>query len=302
MLRIEDVRTRPAGRGGAGTTGEVLTQGWNVYQKQCQSCHGADQRGATPDVPSLSGVTLRLDEDGLRAVVNEGRGRMQPVNVGPSDLTALVFYLSNTNPIGRIGGGGARGSAAAVLPPGPVVGRGGAPQPSLPARTGPFFPGYGGNAGNMPYPTDVPNLPPIRYAGDYGVMATSTKPPYTTLTAYDLNTGDIKWQVTNGDHPATMRAGGPANTGGVGSRNGVLVTRTGLVFHLGSDGKVRAYDEDTGQVLWTGTVAGSAIGIPAMYEAGGRQYFVVMSPPAGGAAYWTGDAPPSGYVAFALPR
>jgi quinoprotein glucose dehydrogenase len=81
MLRIEDVRTRPAGRGGAGTTGEVLTQGWNVYQRQCQSCHGADQRGATPDMPSLSGVTLRLDEDALRAVVNEGRGRMRSVDV-----------------------------------------------------------------------------------------------------------------------------------------------------------------------------------------------------------------------------
>jgi quinoprotein glucose dehydrogenase len=127
-------------------------------------------------------------------------------------------------------------------------------------------------------------------------------PPYTTLTAYDLNTGDIKWQVTNGDHPATMRAGGPANTGGVGSRNGVLVTATGLVFHLGSDGKVRAYDEDTGAVLWTGTVAGSSIGIPAMYEAAGHQYFVVMSPRGSGSAAQGGGALPYGYVAFALPR
>ena len=36
-------------------------------------------------------------------------------------------------------------------------------------------------------------------------MATSTKPPYTTITAYDLNTGEIKWQVPNGDDPATVR-------------------------------------------------------------------------------------------------
>ncbi len=35
-------------------------------------------------------------------------------------------------------------------------------------------------------------------------MATSTKPPYTTITAYDLNTGEIKWQVPNGDDPATV--------------------------------------------------------------------------------------------------
>jgi quinoprotein glucose dehydrogenase len=152
MLRIEDVRTPPAGRGGAGTTGEVLTQGWSVYQRECQSRHGADQRGATPDVPSLSGVTLRLDEDALRAVVNEGRGRMRPVEVGPSDLSALIFYLVNTNPFGRGGGRGAgRGSAEPVPAPGPVVARGGAPQPPLPARSGSFYPGYGGNAGNTPY-------------------------------------------------------------------------------------------------------------------------------------------------------
>ncbi len=89
---------------------------------------------------------------------------------------------------------------------------------------------------------------------DYGVLASFTKPPYTTLTAYDLNTGEIKWQVPNGDHLPTMAAGGPTNTGGVGARYGIVVTKGGLVFHAGDDGKVRAYDEDTGEVLWTGTV------------------------------------------------
>ena len=39
---------------------------------------------------------------------------------------------------------------------------------------------------------------------------------------------------------------------------GIVVTKGGLVFHAGNDGKLRAYDEDTGKVLWTGTFAGSA--------------------------------------------
>ena len=52
-------------------------------------------------------------------------------------------------------------------------------------------------------------LPATRYMSDYGVLASCTKPPYTTLTAYDLNTGEIKWQVPNGDHPPTIAAGGP---------------------------------------------------------------------------------------------
>ena len=111
--------------------------------------------------------------------------------------------------------------------------------------------------GQPAYPDEVDApLPETRYMTDYGVLASLTKPPYTTLTAYDLNTGEIKWQVPNGDHPPTMAAGGPSNTGGVGARNGMVVTKGGLVFQAGGDGKVRAYDEDTGKVLWTGTVHG----------------------------------------------
>ena len=116
------------------------------------------------------------------------------------------------------------GAGEPAFPPGPVVATGGVTTPELPARSGgPAYPGVGGNAGNTPYPSDVTDLPPTRYMTDYGVLASYTKPPYTTLTAYDLNTGEIKWQVPNGDHPATMRAGGPANTGGLAARNGVIV-------------------------------------------------------------------------------
>jgi quinoprotein glucose dehydrogenase len=138
-------------------------------------------------------------------------------------------------------------------------------------------------------------------------MATATKPPYTTITAYDLNTGEIKWQVSNGDDPATLRAGGPHETGGVGTRNGMVVTKGGILFQMTKGNKVRAYDEDTGKVLWEGPVAGSSIGIPTMYESKGRQYLVVMSPAGGGAvAGAAGPSPaeptgPRGYIAFALP-
>jgi quinoprotein glucose dehydrogenase len=141
------------------------------------------------------------------------------------------------------------------------------------------------------------------------VLASFTKPPYTTLTAYDLNTGAIKWQVPNGDHPPTMAAGGPSNTGGVGARYGIVVTRGGLVFHAGGDRKVRAYDEDTGQVLWTGDFTGSTSGVPVSYEAKGRQYFVMISSAGGGRGGGRGAAPeppdpsrPVGAIAFALPR
>ncbi len=62
----------------------------------------------------------------------------------------------------------------------------------------------------------------------------------------------------------------------------MLITRTGLLFQQnGKDGFARAYDVETGKVLWKGKTAGQSIGIPAMYESQGRQYIVFMSPPAG---------------------
>ena len=106
---------------------------------------------------------------------------------------------------------------------------------------------------------------------------------------------------------------GTAKTGlPTGTRNGLVVSRSGLLFQMSKDNKVRAYDEDTGKILWEGPVAGSSIGIPVMYESKGRQYVVFMSPPvepggAGGRAGGGTSAQPAnpqgpyGYIAFALP-
>jgi quinoprotein glucose dehydrogenase len=238
-----------------------------------------------------------MPEDAIKAVVTGGRGLMRPVpGVSEVELSAVIAYLGVS---GQSRFGARRGGPPPSFPAGPVVARGGAPQPPAPARSlGPFYPGLGGNAGAYPYPDDVNALPPTRYMSDYGVLASWTKPPYTTLTAYDLNTGEIKWQVPNGDHPPTIAGGGPSNTGGLGARNGIVATKGGLVFQAGGDGKFRAYDEDTGKVLWTGTFTGNTAGVPISYESKGRQ-FVAMIAAGGGAA----DAPAaSGMIAFALPR
>src|SRR5437773_5651440 len=203
---------------------------------------------------------------------------MRPVSsITESELTAVMAYLANPNQ----GGGGRASPNLGPLPPGPVVASGGVRPPPRPlvAQPAPTYGGIGGTGGNIPYPADV-DAPPVRYVTEYGMMASATRPPYTTLTAYDLNTGTIKWQVPIGDDLQTMARGGPSNTGGLGARNGMVVTKSGLVFVAGGDGKARAYDEETGQVLWSGTLPGNSSGIPASYQANGRQDVVFSSVPA----------------------
>jgi quinoprotein glucose dehydrogenase len=299
ILRLEDVKTRtvPEGRGG----GSPLQAGFVAYQQHCSSCHGPNlQGGGVPGATSLVAVTDRMGEDAVKAIVTGGRGLMRPVaGITDGELPALIAYLASTG-ANRPGGRG-RGGPAPVFPPGPVVARGGAPLPTAPPRSlGPFYPGLGGNAGSYIYPDEVSGLPVTRYMSDYGVLASWTKPPYTTITAFDLNTGDIKWQVPNGDHPPTIAAGGPSNTGGLGARSGLVVTKGGLVFQAGGDGKFRAYDEDTGKVLWFAPFVGSAPGVPVSYESKGRQYVAMIASHGGGTAPGTDTTPASGMIAFAL--
>jgi quinoprotein glucose dehydrogenase len=316
LLRLNDVKTppEPTGRGGGGGGGAtpetpMLARGRQLYAEFCVSCHATTQLGARPGVPSIVGVTGRLDDEQLRRAITERPAHTAfLLRLNTDDLSGLATFLAATGPVaGRgaapAGGRGRIGGGPPLPPPTNLAGTGGAPRPPLPARYGgPYYPGVGGTAGNMPWPEDVAAAKlPTRYQSGYNVMATATAPPYTTITAYDLNTGDIKWQVPNGDDPDTIAAGGPANTGGLAARNGMVVTRTGLLFQLSKDGFVRAYDVDTGQVLWKGKAAGQAIGIPTMYMSKGRQYLVVMSPLPTTAEPGTATIP-YGYIAYALPQ
>jgi len=74
-------------------------------------------------------------------------------------------------------------------------------------------------------------------------------PPWSTLTAYDLNTGTIKWQVPNGGI-TELEQQGHTDTGARLPRGGPVVTAGWLIFAAtASDHKVRAYDQDTGKVF-----------------------------------------------------
>ena len=172
------------------------------------------------------------------------------------------------------------------------------------------------NYGSMqgpPYPPGV-EVPTERYFSGWGVSANAISAPFSTLTAYDLNKGAIKWQVPVGDEPSLAQQG-IKGTGARALRTGIIPTAGGLVFLAGGDGKLRAYDEDTGKVLFERPFGGTSRGIPVIYEAGGREYLVMSASPGGGrgmAALAPPDAAaatvnaasegPMGYIAFALPK
>jgi quinoprotein glucose dehydrogenase len=123
-------------------------------------------------------------------------------------------------------------------------------------------------------------------------------PPWGTLNAINLTTGEYLWKINLGEYPA-LAANGMTNTG-TENYGGAIVTAGGLLF-IGAtsyDKKFRAFDKSSGELLWETTLPFAGNATPATYAVKGRQYVVIA---AGG-----GKDPKSGsggvYVAFALPN
>jgi quinoprotein glucose dehydrogenase len=124
-------------------------------------------------------------------------------------------------------------------------------------------------------------------------------PPWGTLNAINLNTGDYAWQIPLGEYPELAERG-IKNTG-TENYGGPIVTAGGLVF-IGAtnfDKKFRVFDKMTGELLWETTLPFSGNATPAMYEVNGRQFVAIA---AGGGKGRSGSASGGTYVAFALPR
>jgi quinoprotein glucose dehydrogenase len=127
------------------------------------------------------------------------------------------------------------------------------------------------------------------------------KPPWTSLTAYDLNEGTIKWKIALGDIP-DLAAKGVKGTGTHYPKVGPVITAGGLIFTGTRDRKVRAFDVENGKLLWEAAVGAALEGIPAVYQLGGREYIVFCASAQAGLTPTTQLPIQGAYVAFALPR
>jgi quinoprotein glucose dehydrogenase len=129
-------------------------------------------------------------------------------------------------------------------------------------------------------------------------------PPWGTLNAIDLNSGEYVWKIPLGEYPE-LAAQGLKDTG-TENYGGPIVTAGGLVF-IGAtnfDKKFRAFDKDTGKLLWESVMVNSGNATPITYEVNGKQFVVIAAFGGyGGARVGAGTVGPSGgaFVAFALP-
>jgi quinoprotein glucose dehydrogenase len=132
-------------------------------------------------------------------------------------------------------------------------------------------------------------------------------PPWSQLTAYDLNDGTIMWQVHNGTVHGLPEVGAvdASDTGSHMPRGAPVVTAGGLLFQgTSSDRTIRAYDVLTGEVLWEYPAGTAVEGIPAVYAVDGKQY-ITFPVAAGNGSFGVRlgqpDPEPGRYLTFTLP-
>jgi quinoprotein glucose dehydrogenase len=181
-----------------------------------------------------------------------------------------------------------------------------APQPGGAGRPG-GPPGGGPPPPAAPPPNAGPDFVPYQAPVDFMLQSNGLSalgPPWSQLTAYDLNKGEILWQIPNGSVSDLARFG-IENTGSHAPRGGPVATGGGLLFvATSSDRKFRARDADTGEVLWQFDLPAASEGVPAVYAAGGRQFIAL--PVGGGGLFSQGlsqpEPGPGQYMVFALPE
>ncbi len=230
-----------------------------TYAVHCATCHGADRTGgAQQTYPALLDVHRTLSQAQVREIIEQGRGFMPSFQrLTPSEKDALVAFLFGEP------------EAADAGDRKEVLDQQAAPE--IPYT----FAGY------------------HRFVDAQGYPA--VKPPWGTLNAIDLNTGAYRWTIPLGELPELTAQGIPPT--GTENYGGPVVTAGGLLFIAATkDEMFRAFDKDTGALLWETKLPAGGYATPSTYLAGGRQYIVIA---AGGGKM--GTRPGDTYVAFTLP-
>lgn len=237
---------------------ENLTAGERLYTLNCATCHGAELQGNPESgLPALSDVATRLGQQEVATIITNGKGMMPAFSkFSDGDKEALLSFLY------KLEGESVKESGLKQTPDG---------------------------KGSVSY--EINSFGKFLDSNGYPGI----RPPWGTLNAINLNTGEYVWKVPYGEYPE-LTAKGYGITGAE-SYGGPVVTASGLLFIAGTkDGKFRVYDKNNGDLLWETKLPAAAFATPSTYMVNGKQYVVVAC----GGTKLDADEGDS-YVAFALP-
>ncbi len=234
-----------------------LQAGQRLYSSTCMSCHGMSREGSGNN-PSLTEVNKKYSDEQLVELITTGR-RMMPAmsQLGEPEKRAIASYVLDLK----------NEQKEKYI--------------ASPKKEDSYY--------KIPYTSTGYN----KFLTKEGYPAVT--PPWGTLNAIDLNTGEMVWKNPLGEYPELSAKGIPPT--GTENYGGPAVTAGGLLFIAASrDAKFRAFNKRTGKLLWQTDLPAAGFATPALYEVNGKQYVVIAC---GGGKLKTksGDA----YVAFALP-
>jgi quinoprotein glucose dehydrogenase len=229
------------------------TAGRRLYQTNCMSCHG-QQREGSGNFPSLVGVEKKYSLQQFHSLLQSGR-RMMPAfrQLNENERAAIASFVLSDK-------------KAAVKK---------------------FVNETNNDVFKLPYSITGYN----KFLSSTGKPALA--PPWGTINAIDLSTGNYIWKQTLGNDTAFKNATAPTGTENYGAS---VVTKGGLLFIAATkDGRIRAFNKRTGKVLWEYRLPAPGFATPAVYEVDGKQ-FIVIACGGGKLGTHSGDS----YVAFAL--
>jgi quinoprotein glucose dehydrogenase len=238
-----------------------MSPGQSLYVTSCTACHGTNRLGnPASGYPSLLDIGSRRKRESVSNIISHGKGMMPAFpKFTDEQKKSLVGFLFGDE------------KAAPVPPKEPGLNN----KPKNDSEVSYSISGYSKFL-------DTNGLPAIH-------------PPWGTLNAIDLNSGEYVWKVPFGEIPELKGKGADAQ--GAESYGGPVITASGLLFIAGTkDGYFRAYDKANGKLLWQTQLPAAAFATPSTYEVNGKQYIAMAC---GGTKLGArgGDS----YVAFALP-
>lgn len=232
----------------------VFAKGRNIYMNYCASCHGQDRSG-TDAYPSLIDLENRLDREATLEITRTGAGIMPGFasTIEGNEEAIIAFLYQELEQ---------KSNMVSTVEP------------------------------NQQTEIRYVNTTPYRTWQDPSGNPALT-PPWGTLSALNLSTGEYEWQIPLGNNDELQKEG-TSNTGLEG-KSGPIVTAGGVVFVSGSEQQqFQAFDKETGELLWETILPAAYNATPSTYQVNGKQY-VVLS--VGG----TEDNPSGFIMAFALP-